>query len=103
MATHCDYFAMFLFVQRYIKKISPFTARAVKAKWAKKNTKWLNDAPPDWTPSMVATAYLDPLGLSNEDLDDQLDWHHFEQWPDDTLKGDCDMRGIRVRPDSRFH
>ena len=52
----------------------------------KKNTKWLDDAPPDWTLSMVATAYLDLLGLTNEDLDGQLDWHHFEQWPaGDTL------------------
>ena len=39
MAAHYNYFAMFLFVQRYIKKISPSSARAVEVEWAKKNTK----------------------------------------------------------------
>ena len=74
-AVHCDFLAMFVWMQEYWKGRDPAVIKEVERRWTERNAKWLDNE--RRTPTRVSMAYCYNCDVEPEVLKDELDWSFF--------------------------
>ena len=74
-ANRCNFLAMYSILMGFLKTKPTSTIREAEAQWIERNKKWIG---PRQTPRSVAAVYCMETGLTDEDIDEQLDWEFFE-------------------------
>ena len=82
-ATCCNYLAMHVILTRNMKHLSSQVVQAAEDEWVKKNAKWLEDREAKHTPCRVAAVYCQRLPLEECEIDAQMNWDFFKEWPED--------------------
>ena len=74
-AVHCDFLAMFVWMQEYWKNKDPKEIKEVERRWTERNAKFLENE--KRSPTRISMAYCYDCDVKPEELRDQLDWEYF--------------------------
>ena len=75
-AAQCNLLAMSIYINKYMRDITPEIVKTVEKNWAERNGQWLGKGVE--APSKVSKCYTDGVQITLLELEEQTDWDFFD-------------------------
>ena len=76
--TTCHFLAMYSYVLKYWKDMSPSDYTETMRYWTERNQRWVDN---DRSPRCISRLYCENVNMSMDQVSDQMDWNFFDIQP----------------------